>query len=69
MTELDKIKALLRDDMYPDSKDWREGSTLDRIEWLMTMYQDSKEEIERLDDVIDDLERERWDRIEDEFYK
>lgn len=76
MTELDRIKALLRDDLYPGSKDWSEGSTLERVEWLLTMYQDSREDIARLkDDIYDlrrerwDLQRERWDRIEDEFYK
>jgi hypothetical protein len=48
MNELDSIKAVLRDDLFPGSKDWSEGSTLDRVEWLLTMYRSSREDVERL---------------------
>lgn len=46
--DLDTIKAALPADKYPGSKDWREGSTLERIQWLHDYYQGGREEIERL---------------------
>jgi len=55
MNELASIKALLRDDLYPGSKDWSEGSTLDRVEWLLSMYQSSREEVTRLQVDVHEL--------------
>lgn len=45
--DLDTIKAALPADKY-DSKDWRAGCTLERIQWLHDYYQGGREEIERL---------------------
>lgn len=45
------IAAALPAEKY-DSKDWREGCTLERIQWLMLMYESAKDEIARLEDVI-----------------
>ena len=39
-----KLKALLPDDLYPGSKDWRESDTEGRIEWLIFMYESKKAE-------------------------
>ena len=55
MNELDSIKAMLRDDMYPDSKDWSEGSTLDRVVWLLTMYKSRCEDVTRLQVDVHEL--------------
>ena len=41
------IKAALPAGKY-DSKDWREGCTLERIEWLHGSYKGAKDEVERL---------------------
>ena len=46
--DLDTIKAALSTDKYPGSKDWRESSTLERIQWLHDYCQGGREEIERL---------------------
>lgn len=46
--DLDTIKAALSADKYPSSKDWRESSTLERIQWLHDYCQGGREEIERL---------------------
>jgi len=52
--ELDRIKELLNDGLYPDSKDWTQGSVVERVEWLLSMYQSSYEEVQRLElDVVD----------------
>ena len=44
--ELKQIKELLHDDLYAGSKDWKCGNTLDRIEWLISMYEGKKEEVD-----------------------
>lgn len=48
MTELENIKALLHDDLFPDSKVWTEGTTLERAQWLLKKYQTIHEEAQRL---------------------
>jgi hypothetical protein len=53
--ELNRIKELLNDDLYPDSKDWTQGSVVERVEWLLTMYQNSHEDVLRLEQDVDDL--------------
>lgn len=56
MTQLDRtLRALLPDNLYPESKDWREGSIVDRVEWLLVMYKSAHEEVLRLQDELDDL--------------
>ena len=60
MTELDKIKALLPTELYEDSKDWREGSLAERVEWLLIMYESSREDVARMEIDIDDLKQGRY---------
>jgi hypothetical protein len=43
--EIKQIKALLANDLY-DSKDWREGDFIDRVEWLISTVKSQAEEIE-----------------------
>jgi hypothetical protein len=48
-TEIQRINELLPTELFEGSKDWREGSVADRVEWLLSMYASAKEEIERLE--------------------
>jgi hypothetical protein len=43
--EIKQIKELLANDLY-DSKDWREGDFIDRVEWLISTVKSQAEEIE-----------------------
>jgi hypothetical protein len=43
--EIKQIKELLGNDLY-DSKDWREGDFIDRVEWLISTVKSQAEEIE-----------------------
>jgi hypothetical protein len=43
--EIKQIKAFLANDLY-DSKDWREGDFIDRVEWLISTVKSQAEEIE-----------------------
>lgn len=52
---MERIRDLLPTKLYGDSKDWREGDSLERIEWLLTMYESSKQEVARLQGMLDDL--------------
>jgi hypothetical protein len=54
--EMKRIRDLLPTELFEGSKDWREGNTVERIEWLLTMYASAKEEIERLEKLVDDIE-------------
>lgn len=38
----DKIASLLHDDLYSDSKDWQAGDMVERVEWLLSMYEGVK---------------------------
>jgi hypothetical protein len=62
-TEIELIQELLPTELFEGSKDWREGSPAERVEWLLSMYASAREEVERLerlvDDIEDDLARER----------
>jgi hypothetical protein len=62
-TEIERIQELLPTELFEGSKDWREGNTVERVEWLLSMYASAKEEVARLerlvDDIEDDLARER----------
>jgi hypothetical protein len=55
MNELERIKELLPTELYADSKDWSQGSVVERVEWLLTMYQNSHNEVLRLEQAVDDL--------------
>ena len=65
---MERIRDLLPTKLFGDSKDWREGNTVERVEWLLSMYASSKEEVARLerlvDDIEDDLARERQTGLE-----
>ena len=47
--EMKRIRDLLPTELFAGSKDWREGNTVERVEWLLSMYASAKEEIERLE--------------------
>ena len=51
--EMTRTKSLLPTELFEGSKDWREGNTFDRIEWLLSMYESSKQEVERLEKMLD----------------
>ena len=55
--EMKRIRELLPTEAFEDSKDWREGNTVERIEWLMTMYESAELEIERLQADLDNMNR------------
>ena len=55
MTELDQINDALPMDLFPGSTDWTEGSTLERVLWLLTMYESATEEVKRLESDVTDL--------------
>ena len=52
MTEIQRINALLPTELFEDSKDWREGSVSERVEWLLSMYTSSQEEVLRLENQM-----------------
>lgn len=54
--EMKRIRDLLPTELFEDSKDWREGNAVERIEWLLSMYASAKEEVERLEKLVDDIE-------------
>ena len=56
LIEMGQIRELLPTELFEDSKDWREGNTVERIEWLLTMYENSKQEVKRLEALIDLVE-------------
>ena len=60
MTEIQRINALLPTKLFEGSKDWREGSVVERVEWLLSMYQSSHEDVLRMEVDIDDLKRGRY---------
>ena len=51
--EMKRIRDLLPTELFGGSKDWREGNTVERVEWLLTMYASAREEVERLVDEFD----------------
>ena len=55
--EMKRIRELLPTEAFEDSKDWREGNTVERIEWLLTMYESAELEIERLQADLDNKNR------------
>ena len=60
MNELQRIAELLPTELYKDSKDWREGSLVERVEWLLSMYESSREDVLRLEQDVDDLKMGRY---------
>jgi hypothetical protein len=57
-TEIQRINELLPTELFGGSKDWREGNTVERIEWLLSMYASAKEEVDRLQDMLEDANAE-----------
>ncbi len=55
-TEIERIQELLPTELFEGSKDWREGNTVERVEWLLSMYASAKEEVERLERLVDNIE-------------
>jgi hypothetical protein len=55
-TEIERIQELLPTELFEGSKDWREGSPAERVEWLLSMYASAREEVERLERLVDDIE-------------
>jgi hypothetical protein len=54
--EMKRIRDLLPTELFEGSKDWREGNTVERVEWLLSIYASAKEEIERLEELVDQLD-------------
>jgi hypothetical protein len=54
-TEIERIRELLPTELFEGSKDWREGNTVERIEWLLTMYASAREEVARLERLVDEI--------------
>jgi hypothetical protein len=55
-TEIERIQELLPTELFDGSKDWREGSPAERVEWLLSMYASAKEEVARLEELVDRLD-------------
>ena len=53
--EMKRIRDLLPTELFEGSKDWREGNTVERIEWLLSMYESSKHEVARLEHEVEIL--------------
>jgi hypothetical protein len=51
-TEIERIQELLPTELFAGSKDWREGSPAERVEWLLSMYASAKQEVDRLEDEL-----------------
>ncbi len=56
-TEIERIRDLLPTELFEGSKDWREGSPAERVEWLLSMYASAKEEIARLEETVDEFDK------------
>lgn len=54
--DAEKLEKLLAEDRY-DSKDWKAGSFSERVEWLISMYEAKREEVEQLCDDAIEFER------------
>ena len=57
--EMKRIRDLLPTELFGGSKDWREGNYVERIEWLLSMYASAKEEVARLEDMLEDANNDR----------
>ena len=55
--EMKRIRDLLPTELFEGSKDWREGNTVERVEWLLSMYASAKEEVDRLQDMLEHADR------------
>ena len=55
--EMKRIRELLPTELFEGSKDWREGNYVERVDWLLSMYAGAKEEVDRLEDMLEHVER------------
>ena len=60
--EMKRIRDLLPTELFEGSKDWREGNTVERIEWLLSMYASAKQEVDRLQDELEAAVQYNFDR-------
>jgi len=60
--EMKRIRDLLPTELFEGSKDWREGNTVERIEWLLSMYESAKDEVARLEDELEIAMQYNFDR-------
>ena len=58
-TEMERIQELLPIELFEGSKDWREGNYVERVEWLLSMYASAKEEVARLEDMLEAANEDR----------
>jgi hypothetical protein len=58
-TEIQRIQELLPTELFEGSKDWRKGNYVERVEWLLSMYASAKEEVARLEDMLEDANSDR----------
>jgi polyphosphate kinase len=58
-TQIQHIQELLPTELFEGSKDWREGNTVERVEWLLSMYASAKQEVARLEDMLEDALNDR----------
>ena len=51
LASLEHIQAIIAElpDNYSESKDWKQGNIVSRIQWLKAMLESSRAEIERLE--------------------
>jgi hypothetical protein len=52
---MERIRDLLPTELFGGSKDWREGNTVERVEWLLSMYTSAREEVARLERLVDEI--------------
>ena len=60
--EMKRIRELLPTELFEGSKCWREGNTVERIEWLLSMYESAKDEAARLEDELEIAMQYNFDR-------
>ncbi len=44
MTKLEEIEAMLPTELFAGSKDWVAGDVVERVDWLLSMYESCKQE-------------------------
>jgi len=49
-----RLQGLLKDNLF-DSKDWRSGGIVERVEWLLSMYESKKKECDMVWEMLGKL--------------
>lgn len=65
---MDKIKGLLKDDLFPDSKDWVRGDVVERVSWLLSMYRSQKAECNMVWEMLDKANQE-CEKFQEKYMK